>query len=331
MQVLQLKQTFKTNISDIYALTGDDEGMILFALEKFYALIPADTREYCVQKFEGNDISQDEVIASLSYPSMFGDRRLVIVKEFNKKLTMAETEKWLDYVDNTIEGNILILVNCPTVKNAINQYVVDVDCNRMGLIDYVNYIQTVFNFYKVKYDKSALSEIVNRCNKDFGKINNEVNKLMIYAGSEIEIDRHVIDYIVATDTDTQVFEFIYAIQDGRYDNAMGIIGVLLSRGDKPSMILATLTLTFKRMFAIMTNEGDEDFLCERLGMKKGALFMTKKKINEAKRRVSGFLTKLKDAVYYLYQLEYDFKSGKISQESALDLAITHLIGKTYAK
>ena len=225
MQVLQLKQTFKTNISDIYALTGDDEGMILFALEKFYALIPADTREYCVQKFEGNDISQDEVIASLSYPSMFGDRRLVIVKEFNKKLTMAETEKWLDYVDNTIEGNILILVNCPTVKNAINQYVVDVDCNRMGLIDYVNYIQTVFNFYKVKYDKSALSEIVNRCNKDFGKINNEVNKLMIYAGSEIEIDRQVIDYIVATDTETQVFEFIYAIQDGRYDNAMGIIGV----------------------------------------------------------------------------------------------------------
>ena len=331
MQVLQLKQTFKTNISDIYALTGDDEGMILFALEKFYALIPADTREYCVQKFEGNDISQDEVIASLSYPSMFGDRRLVIVKEFNKKLTMAETEKWLDYVDNTIEGNILILVNCPTVKNAINQYVVDVDCNRMGLIDYVNYIQTVFNFYKVKYDKSALSEIVNRCNKDFGKINNEVNKLMIYAGREIEIDRKVIDYIVATDTETQVFEFIYAIQDGRYDNAMGIIGVLLSRGDKPSMILATLTLTFKRMFAIMTNEGDEEFLCERLGMKKGALFMTKKKIDEAKRRVSGFLTKLKDAVYYLYQLEYDFKSGKISQESALDLAITHLIGKTYAK
>ena len=331
MQALQLKQTFKTNISDIYALTGDDEGMILFALEKFYALIPAETREYCVQKFEGNDISQDDVIASLSYPSMFGDRRLVIVKDFNKKLTLDETEKWLDYADNTVEGNILILVNCPTIKNAVNQYVVDVDCNKMGLIDYVNYIQTLFNFYKVKYDKSALSEIVNRCNKDFGKINNEINKLMIYAGSEIEINREVIDYVVATDTETQVFEFIYAIQDGKYDKAMEIIGVLLSRGDKPSMILATITLTFKRMFAIMTNDGDEDFLCERLGMKKGALFMTKKKIDEAKRRVSGFLTKLKDAVYYLYQLEYDFKSGKISQENALDLAITHLIGKTYAK
>ena len=331
MHAHQLKQTFKTNISDIYALAGDDEGMILFALEKFYALIPADTREYCVQKFEGNDISQDDVIASLSYPSMFGDRRLVIVKDFNKKLTMAETEKWMDYADNPIEGNILILVNCPTVKNALNQYAVEVDCNKMGLIDYVNYIQTLFNFYKVKYDKSALSEIVNRCNKDFGKINNEINKLMIYAGSEIEINRAVIDDVVATDTETQVFEFIYAIQDGNYDKAMGIIGVLLSRGDKPSMILATITLTFKRMFAIMTNEGDEDFLCERLGMKKGALFMTKKKIDEAKRRVSGFLTKLKDAVYYLYQLEYDFKSGKISQENALDLAITHLMGKTYAK
>lgn len=331
MQALQLKQTFKTNISDIYALTGDDEGMILFALEKFYALIPFDIREYCVQKFEGNEIRQDDVIASLSYPSMFGDRRLVIVKDFNKKLTMSEAESWLDYADNIIEGNILILVNCPTIKSAVSQYVVDVDCNKMGLIDYVDYIKTLFNFYKVKYDKSALSEIVNRCDRDFGKINNEINKLMLYAGSEIEINKEVIDYVVATDVQTQVFEFIYAMQDGQYDKAMSIIGALLGKGDKPSMILATITLTFKRMFAVMTNEGDEDFLCESLAMKKGALFMTKKKIEEAKRRVSGFLTKLKDTVYYLYQLEFDFKSGKITQENALDLAIIHLMGKTYAK
>ncbi len=331
MQALQLKQTFKTNISDIYALFGDDEGMILFTLEKFYALIPFETREYCIQKFEGNEISQDEIIASLSYPSMFGDRRLVIVKNFNKKLTMQETEKWLDYVDNIVEGNILVLVNCPTIKAAVNQFAVDVDCNSMGLIDYVNYIQTLFNFYKVKYDKSALSEIVNRCNKDFGKINNEVNKLMLYAGSEIPIDRQVIESVVATDTETQVFEFIYAIQDGSYDKAMEIIEVLLGRGDKPSMILATITLTFRRMFAIMTNDGDEDFLCERLGMKKNALFMARKKIDATKRRVGGFLSKLKEAIYYLYQLEYDFKSGKISQENALDLAIIHLMGKTYAK
>lgn len=331
MQALQLKQTFKTNVSDVYALTGDDEGMILFALEKFYALIPAETREYCIQRFEGNDISQSDVIASLSYTSMFGDRRLVIVRDYNKKLTMQETEGYLDYLDNAIEGNILVLVNCPTIKAAINQYVVDVDCNSMGLLDYVNYIQTLFDFYKVKYDKSALSEIVNRCNRDFGKINNEINKLMLYAGSEIEINRGVIDAVVASDTETQVFEFIYAIQDGKYDKAMNIIGVLLSKGDKPNAILATITLTYKRMFAIMTNDGDEEFLCERLGMKKGALFMTKKKIDEAKRRVSGFLTKLKETVYYLYQLEYDFKSGKITAGNALDLAITHLIGKTYAK
>ncbi len=331
MQALQLKQTFKTNVADIYALSGDDEGMILFALEKFYALIPSDMRDYCVQKFEGNDVSQSDVIAALSYVSMFGDRRLVIVEDYNKKLTLQESEAWLDYADNIIEGNILVLVNCPTIKSALSQYVVEVDCNKMGLLDYVNYIQTLFNFYKIKYDKSALSTIVNRCNKDFGKINNELNKIMLYVGNDIVVDGDVIDDIVATDTETQVFEFIYAIQDGDYDKAMGIMDVLLKRGDKPSAILATLTLTFKRMFAIMTSDGGEDFLCESLGMKKNALFMAKKKIDATKRKVSGFLGKLKDALYYLYQLEFDFKSGKISQDNALDLAIIHLMGKTYAK
>lgn len=331
MKALQLKQTFKTNVADIYALSGDDEGMISFALEKFYALIPYDMQAYCIQKFEGSDIDQNDVLASLSYVSMFGDRRLVIVEDFNKKLNLKESEAWLDYAENTVEGNILVLVNSPTLKTVLNQYAVEVDCNKMGLLDYVNYIQTLFNFYKINYDKSALSLIVNRCNKDFGKINNELNKIMLYAGSEILVDESVIDDVVAPDTETQVFEFIYAIQDFNYDKAMGIIDVLLKRGDKPSAILAMLTLTFKRMFAIMTNDGSDDFLCESLGMKKNALFMTRKKIDETKRKVSGFLGKLKDALYYLYQLEFDFKSGKISQDSALDLAITHLMGKTYAK
>lgn len=135
MQALQLKQTFKTNISDIYALFGDDEGLLLYALEKFYDLIPQDTRDFCIQKFEGNEVSSEEIISSLSYGAMFGDRRLVVVKDFNRKLSVSETESWLDYVANLSEGNILVLVNCPTVKNAISQFVVEVDCNKMSLID----------------------------------------------------------------------------------------------------------------------------------------------------------------------------------------------------
>ena len=331
MQALQLKQTFKTNVSDIYAIFGDDEGLILYALEKFYDLIPQDMRDFCIQKFEGNDVSSEDIISALSCTSMFGDRRLVIVKDLNRKLSVAETENWLEYVNNIIEGNVLILVNCPTIKNAISQFVVDVDCNKMSLIDYVGYIETLFRFYKINYDKSSLSEIVHRCNKDFGKINNEIQKIMLFAQDGSEVNKALIEDLVPTDTETQVFEFIFAIQDGDFDKAMSIIEILLERGDKPSMILATITLKYKRMFAIMTNEGYDDFLRESLGMRKPALFMAKKKIDMAKRRTAGFLARLKNTVYYLYSLEYDFKSGKITQENALDLAITYLIGKTNAK
>ncbi len=154
---------------------------------------------------------------------------------------------------------------------------------------------------------------------------------MLYCADGTQVNKAVIEDIVPTDTETQVFEFIFAIQDGDFDKAMGIINILLDRGDKPSMILATLTLTYKRMFAIMTNDGDDDFLSESLGMRKSALFMARKNIDAAKRRTQGFLSKLKNTVYYLYALEYDFKSGKISQENALDLAINYLIGKTNAK
>lgn len=330
MKALQLKQSFKNNIADIYNLIGKDDGVIQYAVEKFLELIPEEQREYCVSRFEGNDSSHEDIINSLYYGSMFGDRKLIIVKDYSAKLDEKQGEEWINYLENMDGSNILVLINSPSITKYVDRFCVVVECDKLSLPECINYIETIFKFYKVRYDKNAPSDIANICNRDFAKLNNELKKIMLYSGQDIVVDKFVVEQLVPANTESKIYDFINYLQDREYEKAMSLIQVLRERGEKPVALLALMTSTYKNIFAIMTNNCDEETLCKTLGIKNTMVFMLKKKIEDYRRKIPNYLTKIKNALYYLYALEKDFKSGKITPDNALDSAIVYLMGKTNA-
>ncbi len=330
MQALQLKRSFKENIADVYSVIGNDDGLITYALSKFYELVPEDERDFSIETFEGGEFTTDDIINALAYGSMFGGRRLVVVRDVSAKLSIDDSEKWLDYVSEDEKNNILVLVNSPAIAKVLDSYSVVVDCNTMDLPSCVNYIQTLLKFYKVDFDNTVASAIANSCNRDFARMNSEVDKIILYCGQETKADKHIVDELVPSDAETKVYEFISALQERDYDKAMGIISVMRAKGEKPAGLLALITSSYKNIFALMTNGSDDELYLKTLGLKSGAVYSIRKRIEESKRKIPGYLYKIKNALYYLYALEYEFKSGVISPENALDSAIVYLMGKTNA-
>lgn len=329
MQALQLKRSFKENVADIYSLIGNDDGLISYALSKFYELVPQEERDFSLEVFE-EDFTTDDVINALAYGSMFGGRRFVIVKNMSAKLSVDDSEKWLDYAGEDDKRNVLLLVNSPTIAKVLESFCVVVDCNTMDLPSCIDYIQTLFKYYKVQFDNTVASAVANSCNRDFARINSEVEKIILYCGQEIKADRRVAEELVPSDAETKVYEFISALQERDYDRAMSIIGVMRAKGEKPAGLLALITSSYKNIFALMTNGNDDELYLKTLNLKSGAVYSIRKRIDDSKRKVTGYLYKIKNALYYLYALEYEFKSGKISPENALDSAIVYLMGKTNA-
>ena len=90
MQALQLKRSFKENIADVYSLIGNDDGLITYALSKFYELVPEEERDFSLETFEGNEASVDDIINALAYGSMFGGRRFVTVRDMTAKLSVND-------------------------------------------------------------------------------------------------------------------------------------------------------------------------------------------------------------------------------------------------
>ena len=210
MQALQLKRSFKENIADVYSLVGNDDGLITYALSKFYELVPEEERDFSLETFEGNEASVDDIINALAYGSMFGGRRFVTVRDMTAKLSVDDCEKLLDYVRQDDKQNVLILVNSPSIAKVLESYSVILDCNTMDLPSCVSYIQTLLKFYKVEFDNTAASAIANACNRDFARMNSEVDKIILYCGQEIKADRHTVEEIVPSDAETKVYEFISA-------------------------------------------------------------------------------------------------------------------------
>lgn len=62
-----------------------------------------------------------------------------------------------------------------------------------------------------------------------------------------------------------------------------------------------------------------------LDMSVKAVQFNRRMIAKHKTQISGYIVKLKALVEYLYELEYKFKSGAISDESALNMAVAKIL------
>ncbi|MEG1663089.1 MAG: autotransporter outer membrane beta-barrel domain-containing protein, partial [Clostridia bacterium] len=93
------------------------------------------------------------------------------------------------------------------------------------------------------------------------------------------------------------------------------------------VILATITASYRKMFVVANSTASDEQLQQVLGFSPNALKMNKSIVDQNKKKNPLYIPQLKRTLDYFYDLEFAFKSGKISQESALDLAIAKLVSQ----
>ena len=106
--------------------------------------------------------------------------------------------------------------------------------------------------------------------------------------------------------------------------ALGILSGMRSKGDAAAKILAIITSSYRKILHCAISSLGDGELAAALGASEASIRVTRSNIRERKRSVSGYVVKLKDKTEYLYELEYKFKSGLISDENALRLAVGKL-------
>lgn len=326
MKALEIRQKLKTSVANFYQLGGDDEYLKRYVVESIVSLIPPESQSLCYEVIEDNcDINQ--LLNAVNTPSFLGDIKVVEVRGFKTKLTDNDKRNLIDYVENPNENNILIICDCGDTFGCISDYVVKVECDKADSDQLTAYIKSCCLAQEVEIQPLAVKNLIKYSGGNFGKITQELDKLMTYCMPNKTITNQDVEDITTQDEELKIFKIIDALQNGDIQKALDAHKALIERGDSPVLIFSIILKAYRNMLEIAISGSGDDTLCKVLGISYYALNSNRKIVDKAKKTQSGYVGKLKKNVDYLYELEFKFKSGEISADNALELAIVRLIAK----
>lgn len=297
--------------SGVYYLKGSDIYWLKYAEDIFAAILPKDSLSVSV--FDKlSDISQAiSALFTLSFESEFN---IIIIKDTDFKLD-NQGKKALKYIlDVGVAPNFLVFSNVNFLSNADKKKMTEINCDRLDKFATANYIKDMF---VSGIDRRALDLLITYTNCDMARIMIEKEKLLAFCGDKAVTADDVAN-IVVEDTDLFIYQFVNNIVAGKKLEATAQMERLLKRGESHSYLLAALLNQFRRMLHSAISGLDNKTLAGIFNVKEYAILKAREQNKYTK-------MKLKNIVDMLVDYEYKFKSGEISEQTALSCVVSKLL------
>lgn len=269
-----------------------------------------------VINYDLEESSINNVIEELNTFNLFGDKKLVIVKNTNK----IEDEIFINYLSNPSD-NILVLTSEEELdkRKKVNKKILEVS-NIINTkdIDLSKYIKEELKEYKI--DIKDINLIKERCNNNFFKISNELDKLKLLKYEEKEITEKDILEIIKKSYDTNIYDLTNAINQKNIKKSLEVFYELLNNNEEELRILGSLANNYRTLLQIknLTIEYKDEEIIDKLKMHPYRLKMLKKETNNYTKEE---LIKL---IKQLGNIDINIKKGLVDKKDALELFLINL-------
>lgn len=302
-------------------LTGDDGYLKDAVLSAVLAKVPEYAREFNVKSVYGFK-SPSELENSLSAMSPFGGTEVVLAGGYAKKQTAGRSAKGDKDADSfasiakaATDGVILVVYDSTLTAGQAKSFLT-VDCSRLDPNELRNVIPDIAKPDKLDY--RAVNMLIEYCNRDLGRISVELKKLSAYVEGKT-ITAEAVDLLVANLVENEVFELSNAFAEKNKKRAVELIGRFTSKGVSYSYLLALLLNQYRRLMHCALSPKSDSELAAIMGVKEYAV---KKSRELASKYSKATLKRIFDE---LVKAEVDFKSGVMSEETAVKTAFAKLL------
>lgn len=294
------------DIKPVYQISGEDR---YWSAKAYRALLQL-ANEIDVQVFTSGDSISDAVTALNSFP-MFSERKVVVIKDY-AKFSDSDTRLIDAYITSPLSASLLIFYNCDTeLKKAAGYKFAHLAENEL-----LPYITSLVEDKGGRSDKAGLKLLVAYCEMDMARIENELIKL-VAAG---DISEATVQKYVTPSYSYKIYDFAEAISKGSYTGAYSVLTSMARTSSEYSAFFSNLTAFYRNMLhAKLASKVPVSELASYLKVSEYPL--------KKARRASGDykVRELLAVTANLYRLEWEYKSGKITIDSAMDLAIAEAI------
>ncbi len=314
MKALELtRDTIKGNI---FAIEGDDSYWVSYAEHFFVSLVSEENRCFDV-RYVDNMASYNAILEAIDTPSLMGDEIVVIVKDSNYKEKSTEKGALQKILSQVPQDTYLVFSKVQFLTPKLKKELVVIDASKLEAYDAKGVIKGFLGDQKI--DNDALNALIEYTNRDMARMQTEVNKLQAYALKN-KITLQDIEALVANTIDNEVYEFCNAIAVKNLVLAYKILDRFVAKGISYSYILASLIGQYRRMLhASLASDLSNNEVATKMGSKPFAI----QKAREASKKYSKVA--LKQIIDNLVDAEFSFKSGKMSEATAVQSALTKII------
>ncbi len=349
MNVTQLQKSLeKSDPLPVYLVSGEEGALIDRALELITSRVlsgvgsGAGSAEFALSRLDGGSASAEEVEAAARTASLFGGRRLVVLKNA-QLLSPDEQKKLCAYLENPVATATLVLVvrgagagsrdpKLSRIAGAAKKFAkavekgggIALDCPRPRAKDLPRLAESLLKEQGLSATREGLYALCEAVGEDMGSLIQAAEKLALYLGEGGRIEESHVAEVVADTRSQSVFALTDAAGEGSLDRALRVLSGMIRDGESPLAVVSHLARHFRslaRVAALNSRGEGVDAIRKRLGLHP---FVVKKCLMQSRRLTSRALASHMQA---LAAADKALKSGGPRGELVLEKLVMTLCGR----
>ncbi|MGB2868438.1 MAG: DNA polymerase III subunit delta [Bacteroidota bacterium] len=318
-----------SRFAPVYLFYGEEDFLIEECVNTIVAKsVDESTKGFNLDVVYGSKADVKDVIAHASSFPMMSEKRVVVVKEF-EKLVSGETAKEIfsAYVDKPLDSTLLLLVSeDPDFRRKpftdLKKKAEVVACQRL----YDNQVPAWISARLEKLGKASDAEAARLLHAYVGNslraLQNEIDKLLIFIGDRKEISVEDVAAVVGATKGFTVFDLQNAVGRKDMKEATNILERMLESGESPQLIIIMLTRFFLQLYKL--SELQQKHVSE--GEMASELRISPFYLRSYKEFQSAFSSRhLEEGMKALCQADAELKSTSHDAHSVLTLLLYSLI------
>jgi DNA polymerase-3 subunit delta len=315
-----------TEQSRIFLIKGDDPTLVYEARSNILdELLPDSSRMTSVEELDASETSVDAVVEACQTPSLFGDLRIVIVRNIGA-FKSGDVDQLVDFVSEPLDTTALI---CISGGGQIPKRLSDVIRKNGNVIDASvptgrarnTWFNEQIRDLPVKFEPEAREILVEHLGEDVSRLFGLADALATTYGVDSKIDAKQLMPFLGEAGSVAPWDLTDAIDRGDIDSALHQLHRMMHAGERHSLVV--LAILYRHFRAMLALDGDppvsEHEAAQRLGM---SPYPAKKAMLQSEKLGHNALTQ---AIELLAKADDDLRGGSgLEDEAVVEVLVARL-------
>ena len=248
-----LSSVKKKNFAPMYFFFGEEDFLIEECVDAIIGNgVDSSMKEFNLDILQGNEVDGERIVAVASAYPMMTERRVVIVKDFDR---VSGKDLLEPYIENPSPTTVLVLIaSNPDFRKkpylTLKKKAVCGEFRSLYDNETISWIESRMKKLQRKMDSEAVALLHSFVGNSLREMANEIDKVMIAVGDKQTITAAEIEHVVGISREFTVFELSNKIGEKNLAKALEIMERMLNSGESAVGMVAALTNHFIRLWKL---------------------------------------------------------------------------------